>query len=416
MTCAGLTSLVIALDSQGEGGATVEDDQCQCQGSEPDERVDKAIAWLGRNFSVTSNKHETAHGPAIGRQQWLFYYLYGIERVGRVTAQRFFYSPTKDKQKFIPHDWYRLGAEYMIRKQSPDGSWEGDVPPFPQIGTSLGLLFLSKGRRPVLISKLQREENDWNTLSRDLFNLTRYTERKWKTPMTWQVIDSRQSSADDYLQTPVLFLSGKEAFRLTASQRQELRRYVEQGGFLFADSCCGGDEFDRTFREEMSEIFPEEGYELNPLDAQHPIWSIDERVDPKFVDPDDRWLWGINFACRTSVVYCPGNLSCYWELDSLRKADKYSQDVRDEIAACRSIGVNVLAYATNRNLKPKDAIPQKLAKARSQGSERRGHFAIAKLRHAGGCDAAPRPGQSDGDNGQLAADPNRRQRSLVGAG
>ncbi len=50
----------------------------------------------------------------------------------------------------------------------------------------------------------------------------------------------------------------------------------------------------------------------------------------------------------------------------------------------------MLAYATNRELKPKDAIPQKLAKSQPQGSGQRGRFAVAKLRHAGGCDAAPR--------------------------
>jgi hypothetical protein len=391
MTCAGIASLVIAMDSQGEGGAMVDDGQCVCGTAVLDERVDRAIAWLGRNFSVTRNPDETASGPQIGgNSRWLFYYLYGVERVGRVTARRFFYSRDPRTKLFRRHDWYREGADFLIRTQNADGSWKGDIPQYPHIATSLALLFLSKGRRPVLISKLRRADSDWDRLRRDLTNLTRYTERKWKLPMTWQVIDAEKSTADDYAQTPVLFISGSRPFRFTQAQRSELRRYVEQGGFIFADGCCGGEDFDRSFRTEMQEIFPERGYELKQLDAQHPIWSIDERIDPQFVDRDGRWLWGIDFACRTSVVYCPGNLSCYWELDSLRRAKDYSKPVRDEIAACRSIGVNVLAYATNRKLKPKDAIPQRLAKAKSQGSGQRGYFAIAKLRHAGGCDAAPR--------------------------
>ncbi|MEE3218627.1 MAG: DUF4159 domain-containing protein, partial [Planctomycetota bacterium] len=82
--------------------------------------------------------------------------------------------------------------------------------------------------------------------------------------------------------------------------------------------------------------------------------------------------------------------SCYWALDSLRAANTYPQKVQAQIKTCRAIGVNVLAYATNRKLKPKDAIPTTLAGARAQGTGQRGHFAIAKLRHAGGCDAAPR--------------------------
>ncbi|NIL96461.1 MAG: DUF4159 domain-containing protein, partial [Planctomycetales bacterium] len=295
MTCAGLASLVIALDSQAISGAAIEGDECECRSSEPDERVEKALAWLGRNFSVTRNPKEVVRGPAIGSQRWLYYYLYGIERVGRVTARRFFYGrDRRDQGDLQRYDWYREGADFLVRKQNPDGSWEGDIPQHPQVGTALALLFLSKGRRPVLVSKLRRD-GDWDLVRHDLFNLTRYTERKWKMPLTWQTMDAEKATADDYAQTPVLFLSGSDTFRFTPQQRQELRRYVEQGGFIFADACCDGEGFDRAFRAELREIFPEAGYELKPLEAQHPIWSIDERIDPRFVDPDDRWLWGVDF-------------------------------------------------------------------------------------------------------------------------
>ena len=95
------------------------------------------------------------------------------------------------------------------------------------------LLFLAKGRRPVLISKLQRPGEDWNRAPENLTNLTQYVERKWKMPLTWQVINLEKATADDYAQTPVLFLSGEDAFELTPQQRVTLRRYVERGGFIF---------------------------------------------------------------------------------------------------------------------------------------------------------------------------------------
>jgi len=50
----------------------------------------------------------------------------------------------------------------------------------------------------------------------------------------------------------------------------------------------------------------------------------------------------------------------------------------------------VLAYATNKNLKPKDAIPADSENRSREELQQRGHFAIAKLQHAGGCDVAPR--------------------------
>ncbi|MFP6669178.1 MAG: DUF4159 domain-containing protein [Pirellulales bacterium] len=389
MTCAGVASLIIARGRQNIGDATVEGTGCVCGSTADNNEIEKGIRWLGKHFSITRNP---------GENRWHYYYLYCLERVGRLTARRFFYRNEKlanGETETVRYDWYREGAAYLVRTANDDGSWisENGAGKIPEIATSFALLFLSKGRRPVLISKLKRANNDWNRLQNDLTNLTRYTERKWKLPMTWQVIDLERSTADDFIQTPVLFISGSQDFTLTAAQRRELRRYVEQGGFIFADQCCGGTRFDKQFKEAMREVFPEKGYELKKLDAQHPIWSIDERVDPALLDSrsdNGRWLWGVDFACKTSVVYCPANLSCYWALDSLRAANTYPQEVRAQIKTCRAIGVNVLAYATNRKLKPKDAIPTTLAGARAQGTGQRGHFAIAKLRHAGGCDAAPR--------------------------
>ena len=42
---------------------------------------------------------------------WPLYYLYGVERAGRLSAQRF----------FGPHDWYREGAAYFVDGQIPPG-------------------------------------------------------------------------------------------------------------------------------------------------------------------------------------------------------------------------------------------------------------------------------------------------------
>ena len=137
-------------------------------------------------------------------------------------------------------------------------------------------------------------------------------------------------------------------------------------------------------------MFPDPEHNLHQLEASHPIWSIDEKVDLKSLDPDGRWLWGINFACKTSVVYCPGNLSCFWEL--MGPDGKAGEDaaLQAEIDTCRAIGNNVLAYATNKNLKPKDAIPVDIAQRSREKTLQRGHFAIAKIQHAGGCNVAPR--------------------------
>src|SRR5205823_3282983 len=85
----------------------------------------------------------------------IFYNLYGIERAGRLSGQRFIGQ----------HDWYREGCKYLVKCQREDGSWSeaGFHDQFPVVSTSFALLFLSKGRTPVLISKLVHGPGeDWN--------------------------------------------------------------------------------------------------------------------------------------------------------------------------------------------------------------------------------------------------------------
>lgn len=347
--------------------------------------VRDGLDWLGNVFAVSGNPSEDR-----ASNYFHYYYLYGVERVGRMTAQRFFFRSRARAGEPDRHDWYRAGADYLVGRQSPDGSWKEDRQYPPHIGSSLALLFLSKGRRPVLISKLQREGNDWRRLRHEVANLTRYTEKQWKIPLTWQIVDSRTARAGDYAQSAVLFMSGNAELDVDDDQVRELRAYVDNGGFIFADACCGNGEFDQSFRELMRRVFPEPQLQLRPLEPEHPIWSIEEIPDPQFINPDERWLEGINVGCRTSVVYCPYNLSCFWEVGGSRQMKRLSKAARAEVAACRSVGINVLAYATNRELRDKDSVPRPIVESTKKHPTERGHFAIAKLRHAGGCDAAPR--------------------------
>ncbi len=383
MTCAGIASLVITSDKVRDSNAEVKDGRILCcqQGTDDDDRVERGLQWLGRNFSVGRN-------PGLG-PQWMFYYLYGVERVGRLTARRFIGG----------HDWYREGATQLLKMQKLSGCIQG--PRIPEtnelIGTSLALLFLSKGRRPVLMAKLEHPPgDDWNRHQSDVDNLTRFVESRWESDLTWQVMDLHAAQVEDLRQAPVLYLCGNaNLLPPTADARRRLARklrdYVDRGGFLFAEGYCGGAEFDRAFRELMQLAFPEPQYALRLLEPEHPIWRAELRVDPRHVRP----LWGIEFGCRTSVVYAPAepprpSLSCLWELSRRGRGTTYEPKIQAQIDAALAIGVNVLTYATNRELKGKEESFRTLAGRRLPDKLDRGRVAVAKLRHPGGCNAAPR--------------------------
>jgi len=374
MTCAGIASVVICSSELSVGDATIKNGRVQCCGHQVhSDSVERGIDWLARNWSVSRNPGPGAH------QIWTLYYLYGLERVGRMTSRRFIGT----------HDWYRLGANYLVKEQDPFAHfWKGldRVENNYTIGTSLGLLFLAKGRRPILISKLKHDpEDDWNHHRSDLANLTTYTESRWKRDLTWQVIDVRLATVDDLLQTPVLFINGRQAAQFTPEQIQTLRDYVDRGGFLFIESCCDGDDFDEAIRATLAAMFPEPEHSLRKLSPSHPIWSMEERVNPKYL----RDLLGIDVGCRTSVIYCPQDLSCYWELGRAGRMSNLPQVVRDEVQACLSIGLNVVAYATGRDVKFKDEIPENVVADPRVDSAARGKLYVANLRHPGGCNSAP---------------------------
>ena len=386
MTCAGIASMIITSGAVRKPGASVVDTRIICCGGDrgPDEaRIDRGIQWLARNFSVARN-------PSSG-DIWALYYLYGIERVGRLSARRFIGS----------HDWYREGADHLVTSLGTGDYWQGTgIEDNRLIATSLAILFLSKGRRPILISKVaQGHEANWNLHAGDVAHLTRFVESEWKTDMTWQVVDLATASADDLAQSPVVYLLGERTPLLgDAAQRETLARkirgYLDRGGFLLAEAYCQDKGFDKGFRELMAMAFPEPEYRLRLLPPEHPIWRAEKPIPPRYVRP----LWGIDYGCRTSVVYAPRegkdlsrpSLSCLWELAYPPRGKTYLKSVQSRVDAGLWTGLNILAYATNRELQGKETTFDRNQSNTLTVDSSRGRLDIANLRHAGGCRAAPR--------------------------
>jgi hypothetical protein len=144
----------------------------------------------------------------------------------------------------------------------------------------------------------------------------------------------------------------------------------------------------------IAAAFPEPEYRLRLLEPEHPIWYAEEKIDPSQLRP----IWGVEFGCRTSVVYAPldppgdprPSLSCLWELARPGRGTKHTPAVQQQIDAALSLGINVLAYATNRELKSKEDFFRPAASRRPGDQVERGRLCVANLRHPGGCDAAPR--------------------------
>ena len=375
MTCAGISSWLIIDENLVEPAKFFQGNKVKCCGkADADPVLDLALDWLARRFTVTSNPTE-----AGGRTGSKFYYLYGMERAARMSGQRFIGA----------NDWYREGASHLVSQQSLNGSWTqiSDLERTSEITTAFSLLFLAKGKRPIVFGKYRYGDgNNWDLHAPGVHYLTRETEKAWQMTLNWQTVDSNDASVNDLLEAPVMILSGQGALQLNDQQKQNLKGYVENGGFLFVEACQGdgcGDSvpFDASFRALMKELFPDS--ELEALAADHPIWSSNYRLIP---DPD--WpVLGLQACCRTSVVYCTRNLSCYWQLDRPQLLNRLALKTKDDVIFCRQLGINVAAYATNRELEEKLSRPKMKDNDLEMLKER--VLIFPKLQHSGGADDAP---------------------------
>jgi RNA polymerase sigma factor (sigma-70 family) len=328
MTCAGISSLAASSAKLAEdcAGEIYQDGAARkCGADGVNSRLQRGSDWLAGHFRVDQN-----FGAG---NQWRFYYLYGLERAGRLTGTRVFGQ----------HDWYRLGAEELMRARVKEpGGWQGALVEREDVlSTSFALLFLAKGRAPVLINKLRHgPANDWNNDPDDVRNLVGIVSRDWKRLLTWQTVDSRNATVLDLLRAPILFINGHRAPEFSAPERANLRAYVEAGGTIVADACCASADFDRGFRKLMEEMFPDKKDQLRPLPGDHAI------LRGTFLPDSERHpLWGIDRAARTAVIYSPKDLSCYWNLAE-------HGPPKPAVLAAIKLGQNAIDYATGRVLPP----------------------------------------------------------------
>lgn len=378
MTCAGIASSIICRGHLNDVSQRIKGDQIQCCGnSDEDDVVERGLQWLAAGFSSRANP------GATGAAKNTFYYLYALERVGRMSGRRLIGD----------HDWYREGAEFIVRAQDRVlGFWAtGDLIESNRlVTTSFALLFLSKGKRQVAIGLLDYQEDTNDIRHPDgARQLVRALERDWGRDLTWQVARLEGARVADLLQTPVLVISGNEAPKISPEGMKLLKDYVDQSGFLVfeanAGNGCGpADGFQRWVQTFCTEYL---GSPLERLPPDHPLWFAQKRVDPATIAADF-WVYGVQACCRTGVVYVPQSLSCRWELSDPVSRRKPPAAVEKQLEAAVALGQNIVAYATGRELKEKLELRSVLTAETSERAGERGVLAIAQLGlDAGGLEA-----------------------------
>ncbi|MDB5296218.1 MAG: hypothetical protein JWO31_2201, partial [Phycisphaerales bacterium] len=320
MTAAGVATLFITQDyllQYGNFGA--------CRGGTPNPQIDAGLAWLDKNIK-----------SLLGGN---YYGMYGVERIGVASGKKYFGAV----------DWYDVGADYLVRTQGKDGSWGGSkdgTKPGSIPDTCFAMLFLSRGRAPVLMNKLEYALADpaarlpWAQRPRDVSNFARYVGRQTERDFNWQVV-SLKAAADDLHDAPVLYISGSRPLEFSPDEVAKLKAFSDAGGLLLFSADCGDESFVKSVVGPDGlgrKLFPK--YEFRDLPGNHPLF-VDEVYAARNWKNKPRVLGVSNGVRELALVVPEADLGRAWQGRSEKTKEEAFQ-----------LGANIYYYAAEKGAIP----------------------------------------------------------------
>ncbi len=196
-------------------------------------------------------------------------------------------------------------------------------------------------------TRLQYESGDWDVDQRmpsNLLNsLVEYTTLK---------VDTRENivplANDAIFKSPFCYLSGHKLVQFTKKEKENFKKYVENGGFVFVDDCNHDIDglFAKSFERQMDELFGAEALQKIPND--HELYSIffkfedgppttSQELNGWGDDLVHEYLKAIEVNGRVGVLYSNKDYGCEWDYDFRNKRWYKIDNTR--------FGVNIVMYA-----------------------------------------------------------------------
>lgn len=151
-------------------------------------------------------------------------------------------------------------------------------------------------------------------------------------------LHSVKLSSEEIFNFPMLVMTGEGEFELLESERENLRQFIERGGFLLASSGCSSEEWDRSFRKAVALTFQNKSLETLTTDHLifHTVYDI-ESLEAKHGTPKP--LVGIHFGTRLGVLYSQDGLN------DTSNTQGCCCCGGNEITNAEEINVNILVYS-----------------------------------------------------------------------
>ncbi|MEZ6138116.1 MAG: DUF4159 domain-containing protein [Pirellulaceae bacterium] len=151
-------------------------------------------------------------------------------------------------------------------------------------------------------------------------------------------LHSVKLASEEIYSFPMLIMTGEGEFELLAEERENLRQFIERGGFLLASAGCSSPEWDRSFRREMAKTFTDR--EMEDIGLEHMIFHTAydiEKLEAKKGTPKP--LVGIHFGKRLGVLYSQDGLN------DTSNSQGCCCCGGNEITNAEQINVNILVYS-----------------------------------------------------------------------
>jgi hypothetical protein len=164
--------------------------------------IKRALSWL--------NKHATTDENVGGTT--LMSYLYGLERVAMSCGLAEIHNK----------DWFQDGARAIIKTHCAGRKAKGST-----TNLSFALLFLSRGRIPIALCELTKEDGIIDP-NRTADIISRRLSNQTEQSLTWQLVTNKER-VESWLAAPVLFIQN---YHSIPSDLSKLKTYLDRGGLI----------------------------------------------------------------------------------------------------------------------------------------------------------------------------------------
>lgn len=196
-------------------------------------------------------------------------------------------------------------------------------------------------------TRLQYESGDWNVDQRMPSNLLNSLIEYTNIPVN-TVEKVVPLSSEEIFKSPFCYLSGHKLVQFTQRERENFKKYVQNGGFVFVDDCNHDIDglFAKSFENQMAEIYGNDT--LQKIPNNHSLYSSFfefEDGPPTTTQELNGWgddivhdyLKAVTQNGKIRVLYSNKDYGCEWDYDFRNKRWLAEDNTK--------FGVNIIMYA-----------------------------------------------------------------------